>query len=430
MRLRWFFPLILLTFFTLTAQTHAQTANLREVHAEGLKILTEPQAIALSGLAPGAQVGRKELQDAADALVRCGLFAKVNYNFTTRNDGVVVTFRLEENPRLPVYYDNFPRYADSELNAAIAKDLPFYNGTLPAAGAVVDLAANSLKNLLAAKGVDGAIEHLVLASPLSDGSVQEFRIDGVASQIGSVEFSDPQLTSSPAVQQHLSEIRGKAYSRMAIDVFLAEQIRPVYLQAGFLKAVVGPAEVRLSGNPNQKLPEQIPVYVPSQAGPVYHWKGVEWHGNTLLSTITLTNSLGLKADDVANGMAIEGGLDRIREEYGHLGYLEAKLDAVPTYDDTAHTVSYAVSVTEGKQFRYNAMTISGISLAGERMIRDGWPLKPGDVFDKKIFDQLLTNLELHHQVVFKDLPLHYETVGHWLQTDPEKGTVDVLLDFK
>ena len=37
MRLRWFFPLILLTFFTLTAQTHAQTANLREVHAEGLK---------------------------------------------------------------------------------------------------------------------------------------------------------------------------------------------------------------------------------------------------------------------------------------------------------------------------------------------------------------------------------------------------------
>jgi hypothetical protein len=76
------------------------------------------------------------------------------------------------------------------------------------------------------------------------------------------------------------------------------------------------------------------------------------------------------------------------------------------------------------------MTISGISLAGERIIRDGWPLKSGDVFDKKIFDQLLTNLELHHQVVFKDLPLHYETVGHWLQTDSEKGTVDVLLDFK
>jgi outer membrane protein insertion porin family len=140
--------------------------------------------------------------------------------------------------------------------------------------------------------------------------------------------------------------------------------------------------------------------------------------------------LGLKAGEVANGMAVEGGWDRIREEYGHQGYLEAKLEPVATYDESQHTISYAVNVVEGKQFKFNGMTVSGISLAAERMIRDSWPIKPGEVFDKKVFDQLLTNLELHHQVVFKDLPLHYETVGHWLQTDPEKGTVDILLDFK
>jgi hypothetical protein len=28
------------------------------------------------------------------------------------------------------------------------------------------------------------------------------------------------------------------------------------------------------------------------------------------------------------------------------------------------------------------------------------------------------------------LPVHYDSVGHWLQTDAGKGTVDVLLDFK
>jgi hypothetical protein len=28
------------------------------------------------------------------------------------------------------------------------------------------------------------------------------------------------------------------------------------------------------------------------------------------------------------------------------------------------------------------------------------------------------------------LPVHYENVGHWLQTDAGKNTVDVLLDFK
>jgi outer membrane protein assembly factor BamA len=430
MRLRLVFPLALLICLTLAAPAYSQTATLREVHTEGLKVLTEEQAISLTGLATGTQVGRKELQDAADALVRCGLFAKVSYNFATRNDGVLVTFHLEENPRLPVYYDNFPWYADSELNDAVRKDLPYFNGTLPAAGAVVDLAANALKNFLAAKGIAANIEHQVVASPLSDGSIQEFQIDGLAPMIASIEFGDPQLTASAAVQQHLSEIRGKPYSRMTIDVFLAEQIRPVYQQAGYLKAVIGPAEVRLSGNPNQKLPDQIPVYVPSQPGAIYHWKGMEWSGNTVLSSITLTNAVGLKAGDVANGMTIEGGWDRVREEYGHLGYLEAKLETTPAYDEAAHTVSYAVTIAEGKQFHYDGMTISGISLAGERLIHDAWPLKAGDVFDKKIFDQLLTNLELHHEVVFKDLPLHYETVGHWLQTDADKGTVDVLLDFK
>lgn len=430
MRVRLSVLLLLLLGLIVAPLAYSQTATLREIRADGLKVLTEPQLIALSGLTTGSQVGRKELQDAADALVRCGLFAKVNYNFTTRNDGVVVTFHVEENPRLPVFYDNFPWYADSELNEAIHKELPYYDGTLPAAGAVVDLASTSLQTFLTGKGVNGTVEHLVVASPLTDGSVQEFRIDGATPQIASVEFIDPQLTSSAAVQQHLSEVRGKPYSRMTIDVFLSEQIRPIYLQSGNLKATIGPPEVRLSGNPNQKFPDQIPVFVPSQPGAVYRWKDVTWSGNKVISTITLTNEIGLKAGDVANGMTIEGGWDRIREEYGHQGYLETKLNVVPSYDDVQHTVAYAVSIVEGKQYRYNAMTVSGLSLAAERILREEWPIKPGEVFDKKLFDQLLTNLELHHQAVFKDLPLHYETVGHWLQTDPDKGTVDILLDFK
>ena len=49
---------------------NAQTATLREVRVDGAKHLTEAQIASLTGLAPGAQVGRKDLQDAADALVR------------------------------------------------------------------------------------------------------------------------------------------------------------------------------------------------------------------------------------------------------------------------------------------------------------------------------------------------------------------------
>lgn len=410
---------------------HAQTATLREVRVDGAKHLTEAQVASLTGLASGAQVGRKELQDAADALVRTGLFAKVNFKYDTHNDNLVVTFHIEENPRLPVSYDNFPWYSDSELDDAVRKELPFYDGHVPEAGQVVERTAAALKAFVAARDPKVEITHQVVLSPLTDGSEQQFTVEGPMPKVSKLEFSDPKLTEDRAVRAHIGEIVEHPYSRMTIDIFLAEQIRPIYQQQGFLQAKIGPAEVRLTGDPNQqKLEEQIPVYVPCVPGAIYKWKGVEWKGNAAISSITLTNALGMKASDVANGQAIEGGWERVREEYGERGYLEAKVTPVATYDDAAHTTSYEVSLVEGPVFHYGSMAISGMSLAGERMIREAWSMKPGDVFDKKVFEGFLLRLESHRETIFKDLPVHYDTVGHFLQTDTAKGTVEVLLDFK
>src|SRR5713226_2419918 len=91
------------------------TAPLHEVHADGFKSFTEAQVIALTGLQPRTPVTKKDLQTGADHLVQSGLFFKVNYNFQTGNSGVLVTYHVEEAPRIPVYFDNIPWFADSEL---------------------------------------------------------------------------------------------------------------------------------------------------------------------------------------------------------------------------------------------------------------------------------------------------------------------------
>jgi len=426
-----------ISFFLLTASRPADaqappaaTAPLRELHVEGVKILTEAQVLSLTELQIGSQVGKDDLQAAADRLVKSGLFSKVNYSFQTRGQGVSVTYHVEESPRIPAYFDNIPWFADSELTDAIRKKLSFFDGTLPEGGTAVDLAVEAVNELLAAKGLQVSLEHLVIANPAGEGNVQEFRIEGATMTMSKVEFSDSSLAASHAVQQHLSEVLGKPYSRMTIDLFLTESIRPIYLQQGYLRAKLGPPEVRLMGNPNQKLPDQIPVYVPVTPGGVYHWKEVHWTGNTLLSEFTLTGLLGVKPGDVADGMQMEAGWDRIREEYGHHGYLDAKLNFVPTYDDDAHTVSYAVSVQEGAQYHYGKMVLTGLSLAGERKVYAAWTIASGNVFDKAKFEELLQKLQVHQEQVFGELPVHYDNVGHWLQTDPAKATVDILLDFK
>jgi len=50
--------------------------------------------------------------------------------------------------------------------------------------------------------------------------------------------------------------------------------------------------------------------------------------------------------------------------------------------------------------------------------------------DKTVFEQFLLRLESHRETVFRDLPVHYDTVGHWIQPDAQNGTADVLIDFK
>jgi outer membrane protein assembly factor BamA len=424
-----------LLFFLLSAcpalaQTQDNgTASLREVRADGQKHLSEAQIAALTGLVVGTQVGRADLQAAADKLVQTGLFAKVNYNFETRM-GVVVTYHVEESPRIPAYYDNIPWFADSELVDAIRKKLPFFDGTLPEAGGAVDQAAEAVKELIASHGLQVTLDHMVIGNPNGEGNVQQFKVEGPTLRIEKLEFSDPSLLTSKAVQQHLSEVIGKPYSRMAIDLFLTEAIRPVYLKKGCLHAKLGPPEIRLTGNPNQKLPEQIPVFVPIDPGAVYHWKEVHWTGNAAVSEFTLNGVLGLKPGDVADGMQIEVGWDRVREEFGRHGYLDAKVEPAASFDESAHTVSYTVRIQEGRQYRFGRMVLTGLSPAAERKLHAAWPIAQGDIFDKAKYEEVLTKLQLHQEQIFGELPLHYETVGHWLQPDASNGTVDVLLDFK
>src|SRR5262245_60407744 len=210
------------------------TAELREVRCEGQKVLTEAQVAALSGLQTGTQVGRVELQTAADKLVGSGLFSTVKYDFKTRVDGVTLTFHVAEAPRLAAYYDNFPWFGDSELSDAIRAKLPFFDGTLPEGGSVVDEAAEAIRGLLAGHKLEYAVQHQVTANPLADGNIQQFSIEGAPLKIANLSFSDAALATNGSVQSRLSDIVGKPYSRLAIEVFLAEQVRPIYWKQGYL----------------------------------------------------------------------------------------------------------------------------------------------------------------------------------------------------
>ncbi|MDQ1409532.1 MAG: hypothetical protein QOJ41_1267 [Acidobacteriaceae bacterium] len=406
------------------------TVTLKAILADGIKHLNADQVVALAGLKVGSAVGKQDLQAAADRLLQTGLFSNVHYAFQSKDDGLYLTFKLVEAPRIPAYFDNIPWFTDGELAEAIRKVLPFYDGSVPESGATVDQVASTLTDLIASRGMHTKVEYQVISNPLNEGTVQEFRIADVVLQIAKMEFGDPALAGSNELQQHLGEVQGKTYSRMVIDLFLAEQVKPIYLQKGFLRVKLGPPEIRLSGNPNQRLPDHIPVFVPITPGPAYRWKAAQWSGNTVLSGFTMNALIGMKEGDIANGMAIEAAWARVQEEYGHRGYLEAKVEPVAEYDDQTHTVSYRINIFEGRAYKFGKLVLTGMSPTGEKRLRAAWPILSGDVFDKTKYEDILLKLQVHPEQIFVDLPVHYESVGHWLQTDANTGMVDVLLDFK
>jgi outer membrane protein assembly factor BamA len=129
-------------------------------------------------------------------------------------------------------------------------------------------------------------------------------------------------------------------------------------------------------------------------------------------------------------MEFAGGLERIRDEYGRRGHLDATVEPGTSFNEAAHTVSYKIRVAEGPQYHMGGWVITGLSTNGEQRVRTAFPIASGDIFDKMKYQDFLIALQKHAKEILGELPIHYETVGHWLKPDPEKKTVDVLLDFK
>jgi outer membrane protein assembly factor BamA len=253
--------------------------KLTAIEFVGLKTLAEEPVKAILGLHLGDLVGKDDLQAAADRLVATGLFATVTYEFRSRGENLTVTYRLEEAPRVPVLFDNIPWFTDAELSDAIRKSVPVFDGTAPQESPLLDDMAAALGPLLAARGLKVTVEHQLLANPSGDGSLQVFRVEGAALKIGRVEFGDPLAAQSPYLQQKLEAVVGKPYSRLAIDLFLFEHVRPFYQEQGCLRASIGTPEIRLTGNPNQAFAGDMGVFIPIQPGSVYHWGGAQWIGN-------------------------------------------------------------------------------------------------------------------------------------------------------
>ncbi len=111
---------------------------------------------------------------------------------------------------------------------------------------MVDEITRVLQGLLASKNIKGNVTHQLIGQVVGDGMMMQFRLEGPPLNVQSVQFGDSLATSSEPLKDRVPDIKGQPYSRLAIEIFENEHVRPLYASKGFLRAQIGPPKVTLT----------------------------------------------------------------------------------------------------------------------------------------------------------------------------------------
>jgi outer membrane protein assembly factor BamA len=403
------------------------SAPLAGVSATGSQHFTSDQIITETGLKKGDNVTRTDLQNAADKLSALGAFSKVGYRFSSAADGVTVEYQVADAQLLPVSFDNFPWVSDDDLIGALKSAIPLFDGVAPPSGKMLDDMADALQHFLEAKGIYVRVSHTAMADPLTSTETVQFVSAGAQEDVKSIDFSDALANNDKAIQERLADLIGKPYSLTALRLFEFEQIRPVYIDRGLLRVgFKDPVVQAPPPNVSVTVPTVV-IHVQIDPGPAYTWGGINWTGNSALSSAELNALVPFKPGDPTNGTKIQALWLSVADAYGHKGYLDATATPKPQYDDQNRSVTYNVAIVEGPQYKMGNLVLSGLSVEGERRIRGAWTIQQGSVFDESFYNAFIDH---GAKDSFVGIPYDYEGIQRYLDKDPSTGVVNVMLYFK
>lgn len=412
-----------------SASAPSSTSPLASVEVTGSKRYRSEQIAPFTGLHIGTGVSRDDLQQGANHLAALGIFLGVQYRFASSGPGVKVTYEVADAPEIPVAFDNIPWLSDTELTAGLKSSLPLFDGNAPENGALLDDISSAIQKLLEARNIHASVTHNVTLAGAGSQKVQLFSAAGADLIVGAIEFPDALARTDRGLQDRVLDLIGQPYSKSGIEIFELEQVRPIYISHGFLQMKFGETGVTFPSDSKAPAADanKVTVTIPVEPGSAYNWNGITFKGNYSVPSETLDELVKLQTGDVADGMKIEAGIEAARAIYSERGYLDAKIDAAPKFDEANKRVAYAVAVDEGPQYHMGQLILTGLSVDGEKRIRSAWQIPAGAVFDKNVYE---TFVDTGIRRAFAGSPFRYDKIGRFLQQNSQEAKVDVLLDFQ
>jgi outer membrane protein assembly factor BamA len=359
------------------AQT-APEARVASVQVKGTRRYAPEQVTRLSGIEIGKPASVEKLTAAANRLAATGLFDSVRFTYTTGPGQMTVTFDVEEAKwTVPVILDNFVWLADEQLIAAVAEEMPSFDGTAPVNTGAAEFLTQALQKVLKARGIPGRVDFSLQAAFNATSAAPRylFAVKEPAPAVCALHVAGASAIPERELIGQLGTIVGGSYSRHFLSTAAQGTLTDMYRRKGFWRAEFSPPAAALDGC------QGVSVTLTVKEGAAYAWDHAEWSGTSVLAAELLNKAIGMKEGDTADATKIEAGLRDVHDAYAKQGYITERSTHQPRLDDAAHRAVFAITVDEGPQFHMGTLEFIGIREEDAAMLARKWRLKPGDVYD-------------------------------------------------
>ena len=403
--------------------------TLERIEFVGQKRLSVSQLTSLSELKIGQVVDQNIFDAAAGKLLQSGLLRKLSYRVRSAKGRATITFQLEEAAaNLPVVFENFVWFTDEELISAIRTDVPFFNGTAPAAGETLDKMTAALQRLLDQRKITGRVE----AMPNLTGEKFQliFSVKGAKVPVCSIHFPGAKVIAEADLIKASQPVLKAEYSQKDIAAFPQASLIPLYRHVGHLRAEFQTPTAVFENS--AQCPSGVVVTIPVEEGAAFTWGRSEWNGNEKLTVEELATALGMNPGELADGLKIDNGLKQVRLAYARRGHITAQIKDTFDVEPKSSQVNYRFFITEGPRYFMGDLIVNGVTQADADQLKAKWKLGGNTVFDE-------TYVEEFRQTVMPDFirgltqksPARARVKAEFdIRPDAVKNTVDVVITFK
>src|SRR5580704_5803122 len=162
------------------APAGSKTYTLAKVSVSGSSRYKADDIFGTGGLRKGQKIDLAGLDAAASQILKTGAITKIGYSYALNGDSISVDFQVTDAGQfLPCLYDNFVWFSDSELTAAVHKDVPLFDGSAPIGGEMVAQVTAALESFLHAHKISGTVTSTMNGRLGGDASGYTLQVTGV-----------------------------------------------------------------------------------------------------------------------------------------------------------------------------------------------------------------------------------------------------------